>query len=64
MDICILCTKYGRDFLVLLAQFIQFGKIRGLISELIRLKVGRATADKMTAKPLAKVMKSRLQREI
>ena len=59
MDICILIiiviTKYG-DFPVLLVQFIQFGKILCWISELIRLKAGRATADKMTAKPLAKII--------
>ena len=46
----------------MLAKFIQFGKILGIISELIRQKAGRVTADKMTAKPLAKIMKSRLQR--
>jgi len=51
--------------LFLLVQFIQFGEILGRISMLIRLKGGKATADKKTAKPLAKIiLKLMLRREI
>ena len=48
-------TNYG-DFLVLLVQFIQFGEMLGKISKLLWSTAGKATADKMTAKPLAKII--------